>query len=193
MKIDAVNFGPAGYGQVVPAPRRVPYTSSGPTSVIQASKLIDPDPMVPFPWDLPPRNSTIVYQPNSIVAPAAATQTQILQYQVPSGHYFALKARMNAFDGQSWVRGSGDIIWTTDVDTPIGITSPQGEPIQGLQAEAFNVGSFDHGPVPWWGRKVFTPLEIIRVKVLTTNAINPGAPNYFTSILIGWIWPDDRL
>lgn len=174
---------------VPPPPRRAPYVASGPTSVVEATKLIDPD-LVPFPWDLPPRNSTVVYQPASIAAPAAATTTQIVQYQVPDGHFFVLKARMNAFDGQSWVRGSGDILWTTDVDTPIGITAPQGEPIQGLQSEAFNVGSFDHGPVPWMGRKVFQPLNIIRVKVLTTNAIAAGAPNYFTSILIGWIWPD---
>lgn len=181
-----------------PRPRQVPYLASGPTSVVEATKLVDLDPMVPFPWDLPPENSTPIYQPGTIPAPLAATQTVVTSYLVPDGHLFVLKSRLNWFEGAnspgpSFIRGSGDITWTTDVNTPIGITAPQGEPIQGLQSETFNVGSPEFGPVQWWGRKVFMPLDIIRVKVTTTAAINPGAPNYFTSILVGWIWPLPRL
>lgn len=171
--------------------RRAPYQASGPAEVFAATPLIDPD-VVPFPWDLPPENSTHVYQPGSVDAPAPATPTVVTQFQVPDGHWFVLKARMNAFDGQTWVRGSGDIVWTTDVNSPVGLVSPQGIPVQGLQAEAFNVGSFEVGPVYWYGRKVFAPNDIIRVKVTTTAVIMQGSPNTFTSILIGWIWPIEK-
>lgn len=175
------------------SPRLVnPYVVTGPDQMAEATADLMDESWVPFPWDLPPKNSHHVYRAgipplSSIVMPAFATPTVVCQYQVPDGYQFVLRARMNATNAV-FAEGSGDLIWTTDVNTPLGTTAPQGNAIHGLEGERFSVGSFAHGPVRWWGRTIYKANDIIRVKVLN-SAVAPGAPSYLTSILVGWIWP----
>jgi len=167
-----------------------PMLLSGP-SAVRAARRVRNRPEVPFPWDLAPSNSKPVYQAASIAAPAVATQAIVVQYSVPDGFQFAFKARLNFFSGGGLVIGAGSATWTTDVNTPLGATIAQGWPVEGMQAETWPVGSLVAGPWPVLWYLVFQPLDIVRVKVLTTADIMPGAPNYFISALMGWIWPVD--
>lgn len=171
-----------------------PRFLSGATAVRAAQSLRPPKRSkvpVPFPWDLPPENSKMIYQQGVIASPAqGVTPAVVVSYQVPDGFYFTLRGRINVFTGVT-VEGSGDVAWTTDVDTPVGITSPQGYPLQGMADEPFQVGSLTGSPFPIIGRLVFEPNDIIRVKVLNTS-VGVGAPNYFISVLMGWLWPLER-
>lgn len=172
-----------------------PFMTAGPLSIRGANAMRKPrrfyEP-VPFPWSLPDRDSKPVQAFGSIVAPATATLTTVVQYQVPDGFQFVLTDRVNDYNGAGFSTGSGgpgsgDILWSTTVDNPA-TSTPQGYSVEFMSNETFPVGSFT---IPWpvRGYLVFDPNHIIRVNVLTTAAITPGAPNYFTSILMGWIYP----
>lgn len=168
-----------------------PALMSGPNAVRAASSLRPPRAAaqpVPFPWDLPPKNSKPVYEVASLASPAqGATPSLILEYQVPDGFQFVLRGRINAFTG-ALVAGSGDALWTTDVNVTPGIATPQGYPIEGFAGEKIGVGSFTEGPFPVYGCLIFDPNDIVRVKVANIG-VAVGAPNFFNSALMGWIWP----
>lgn len=167
------------------------HLTSGADAVRAANRLktpTAPSPPVPFPWDLPPKNSKPVCKSFSIVAPAVATPTVVVQYTVPDGFQFVLTDRVNAYAGSAFIQGSGYARWTTDVNVTPGIVTPQGFPVEGMAGETFACGSLEF-PWPVRGYLVFEPLDVIRVKVTTTAPITAGSPNFFTSVLLGWIWP----
>ncbi len=170
-----------------------PLLMTGPQAVRAANSLRrppQPNQPVPFPWDLAPKDSRPVCQSGSVASPAQAAQVVVVQYQVPDGFQFALKGRINAYTG-TMVIGSGDALWTTDVNKQLNLTTPQGWTVEGLQAESFGVGSLTEGPFPVEGFLVFDPNDIVRVKATNVN-VDAGAPNYFISVLMGWIWPTGK-
>jgi len=166
---------------------------TGPQAVRAATSL-RPSPApaqpVPFPWDLAPKDSKPVCASGSILSPAQGATVTVCQYQVPDGFQFALKGRINVFTG-TLILGSGDALWTTDVNRTPGVTTPQGWPIEGMSGETFGVGSLTEGPFPVYGYLVFDPNDIIRVRA-TNVSVDTSAPNFFISVLMGWIWPTKR-
>lgn len=151
----------------------------------------------PYTHSYPPPQAVRVHPEGIIPAPAVATQTQVLQYQVPDGFQFAFTSLIALYSGAGFVLGSTDITWVLDVNTPIVApagSSGQGYPIQGMSpsnipkgALSFNEQSIYSAwdlPMP----EVLSPLDILRSKVTTTISIPVGAPNFFISIFLGWMW-----
>lgn len=145
----------------------------------------------PYFWEAPRVNTQYVQKVVSIPAPATATLTEVLEVQVPSGFCFVLRAIMHTFasgigGAPVWVEGSGDILWTVDVQDPIGSVPIAGFGLPDLTNMAESRGSTMFGPWPVEGYTVFDPYYVIRYKVITTAAIAPGSPNFITCGLFGW-------
>lgn len=138
----------------------------------------------------PPKSGIDIYVSGSVAAPAPTVLTLLLSYQVPSGHQFALTGVMWVFDPQGgWVPGSGDIMWTLDVNNPLSPSSLAiaGRYLQGFGSEMMPIGSYDK---PFWFSlpRIFAPSDLIQLKVLTTIAIAQNSGN-FNSRFIGYLWP----
>jgi len=146
----------------------------------------------PYDWIYPPENSIRVRQSASIAAPANATQTVVLSYTVPTGYRFCMTHIVQVFTGSGFVAGSGSITWVLDVNVQIGLTTPLGNVVQGFASEVVPLGSFSYGPWPLLRPELFDENDVVRHKVTTTAAITPGAPNYFTSMFLGWLLPAVR-
>lgn len=149
------------------------------------------DNSVPYFWDKPRVNSEHVQRVNSIVAPANATLTEVTSVVVPSGFRFVLRSILHMFssgiDGAPiFVEGSSSILWTVDVDVPIGAVGLSGYGLPDLSNMKQTRGSLVNGPWRVEGYNVFNPYQIVRYKVITTAAIAPGDPNYITCGLFGW-------
>ena len=145
--------------------------------------------VLPF-WLFPKSNTQFVQKMASIPAPAAATPTQVLLLSVPPGFRFILRGIRQEFNtgtggGPVWVAGSGDILWTIDVDLPIGVPAISGFALADLANMAEARGSAI-APWPVEGYNVFDEYMDIRYKVTTTANIPAGAPNYITCGLFGW-------
>ena len=166
----------------------VPEVAAVATMLPRDPRLADP---VFGPSLSPSRDAIDIYVSASVAAPAPTTLTVLLAYQVPSGHQFALTGVMWNFEGPpgGFVPGSGDIIWTLDVNNPLtpSALAIAGRYIQGFGAELAPIGSYEK---PWWFSRprVFAPSDPIQLKVLTTVAIAQNSGN-FNSRFIGYLWP----
>lgn len=146
----------------------------------------------PYPWTFPSPDSTRVHQVGVVAAPAAATQTLVAQYNVPSGYQFCLQYLTALYIGAGFTPGSGDITWVLDVNTPLGVATTQGYQVNGFQNSLIPYGGYQGGLfAPWQLSKpeILGPLDQLRSKITTTVNITPGAPNFFISIFDGLLWP----
>lgn len=143
----------------------------------------------PYFWREPGPNTQYVQRVASIPTPAAATQTEVLTLLVPAGFKFILNAiRQNFYTSNApspFVEGSGDILWTIDVDNPIGSTAISSFGLPDFTNMADERGS-KLGPWPIDGYTVFDEYQTLRCKVTTTAAIPVGAPNFIVCGLFGW-------
>lgn len=165
----------------------VPEISTVASMLPRDMRLADP---VCGPSLSPSKNSIDIYVSSSVAAPVPTVLTVLLSYQVPSGHQFALTGVMWTFDPfGGFVPGSGDIIWTLDVNNPLtpSALAIAGRYVQGFGAELAPIGSYEK---PWWFSRprVFAPSDLIQLKGLTTVAIAQNSGN-FNSRLIGYLWP----
>jgi len=142
----------------------------------------------PYPWLFPPPGSIRVRASASIAAPVSGTQAQVLLYTVPSGFNFVLTRVVQLYTGASFVPGSGDIVWSLDKNVAVGSPLVLGNPIQGFASEVVPLGSSEF---PWTldMPEILVANDQLRSKVLTTVNIPAGAPNYFTSMVMGWLAP----
>jgi len=147
----------------------------------------------PFPWAFPPPGATRVTagadSSGTLLIPAVATPTQGLLYTVDEGYQFALQAivvtYMNGGQLGQWTPGAAT--WSLTLNQPVGVTTFQGSPIQGLSAVDVPLGTLQ---IPWplECAELFQPNDSIRA-VFTNVSLVPGSPNYFKTILLGWKWP----
>jgi hypothetical protein len=150
----------------------------------------------PYPWIFPQQSAVRVHVEGVLAAPVAATQTQLISYQVPNGYQMAFEGVVLLYNGAGYVIGSTDITWVLDINTPLGGGVVQGYPVQGFSASNIpkggigGVGSGVFAPYPLLQPEILGPLDTLRAKVTTTVTIPAGAPNFFISIFEGWIWPD---
>jgi hypothetical protein len=166
----------------------VPEVSAVASMLPRDPRLRDP---VCGPSLSPSQNAIDIYVSNSLLAPAPTVLTVLLSYQVPSGHQFALTGVMWNFEGPpgGFVPGSGDIIWTLDVNNPLtpSALAIAGRYIQGFGSELAPIGSYEK---PWWFSRprIFAPSDLIQLKGLTTLNIAQNSGN-FNSRFIGYLWP----
>ena len=154
----------------------------------------------PYTHVFPPPQAVRVEPEGELAAPAVGVQTVVLQYQVPDGFQFAFTGLIAVYTGSGFVLGSQDITWVLDVNTPIATPAGgagQGYPIQGMSPSFLPKGGLSPGPsgifsifAPWPipMPEILGPLDILRSKVTTTAAITPGAPNFFVTVFLGWMW-----
>ena len=176
-----------------------PRIVTGPEAVKAAANLAatqDRRDQWPYPWNFPSPGASRVFRVGSVVAPATATQTEVLVYRVPQGYRFWLCALLQTYVGAGWIAGSGDILWTLDKNRPVGVAPLQGEVIQGFGNIGIGLGSMLNGCVtylcPLAMPELLAPTDELRSKVITTAAIPVGGTNYFHSIFSGWLEPETK-
>lgn len=144
----------------------------------------------PYWWLQPRANTQSVPRIASIATPAVATSTLITSVSVPPGFNFILRGVIHGFSpavgGVVWVPGDGSLLFTVDVDVPVGANSVSGYGLPDLVSMAEPRGSLELGPFPLDGYNVFGPYQVIRYKVTTTAAIPVAGGNFVFAGLIGW-------
>jgi hypothetical protein len=164
----------------------------GANAMMGKGGLQQDSPVLPF-WLFPRANAELVQRVASIPTPAAATLTQVLQLAVPPGFRFILRGIRQSFQTGTggapvWVEGSGDIVWTLDVNSPIMPGASLGFSGYALPDMGAMTDARGSSIAPWPvdGYNVFEPEQVLRYKVLTTVNIPAGVPNYITCGLFGW-------
>ena len=149
----------------------------------------------PYPWDVPPPGHIPRFISGSVVAPAYGPQNQVelLNYTVPPGMYFVIKAVMIRYDGTNFTPGSGDVVFQMDLDNPntlgAGGNFSMGRAIPDWGQFLFNIGSFDFGPVHIWGAPILYSNERLGIKGYTVaNVGTLTADTRFSAIVDGWEW-----
>jgi hypothetical protein len=149
----------------------------------------------PYPWDTPPPGHVPRHIQSSVVAPAygQANQVEILNFQVPAGMFFVIKAMLIRYDGTNFVPGSGDVVFTVDLNNPqtLGQTGNfgMGRAIPDYGQYLFNLGSFDFGPAIIWGSPVLLPNERLGIKGYTVANVGTGTRDTrFSAQVMGWEW-----
>ena len=143
----------------------------------------------PYRHLFPADPDLIVNQLLDIPAPAQDGLLHIiLQYRVPS--HFRLWLDAILFDGPVGFN-PGDGFFTLDENAQIAASS-QASKVQGLINLPVTLGSINSGTV--WHFEMpydFAPLTVLRCKVMNANIV-PGAPNFFTAGLFGFLVPLGR-
>jgi hypothetical protein len=147
----------------------------------------------PYDWVFPPPDSQRVHAEASIAISALTpgTEAQVLSYQVQGNYRFMLNGLVQLYVGQSaFVPGDGNISWALDVNIPVGITSPQGYPVQGFTPSGIPKGAYFSGvyaPYPLAPKpEVIGPNDTLRSKVTITAQITTGR---IIAIFDGWLLP----
>ena len=146
----------------------------------------------PYEHIFPPSNAipvnAITQTPVAIAAPA--TVTEVLKYTVESGMRFIMTGIIeNAYQGNAVTFTPGDGFWTVDKNTPVGISSTQKMPVQGLVNTPVPLGSFLFGVIWQFKRPYeFEALDVVRSKFVNVNLAS-GAPNYLMSAFLGYLLP----
>ena len=122
-------------------------------------------------------------------APLVANQIVVGSYAVPSGYQFCLSHIVLAYNGGAFT--PGDINWSLDKNTPLGLSALQASVVQGFALVQIPLGSISpqYSEFPLVRNEMFGPEDVIRAKVWVSVNINSG---FFTAILKGWIWPAVR-
>lgn len=175
---------------------RIPITLQGPDSIAAAQALREDRArrsQWPFPWSFPPPGATRVTAgadtSGTLIVPVAGVATQGLAYTVDEGFQFALQAivieYLNAGAPGLW--NPGDTLWSLTLNQPVGVTTFQGSPVQGLTNVDVPLGTLQ---IPWplECAELFQPNDCIR-SVFTNVAMGDSVPNYLKTLLLGWKWP----
>lgn len=156
---------------------------------LQAEKQ-DSDNAWPYFWKQERAFTQGVPRVAFVPTPAVGVVTLVTSVQVPAGFNFILEGFTHGFSpasgGVVWIPGSGDILWTVDVDVPIGATAVSGYGLPDMTAMDGPRGSLEQGPFMLPGYNVFGPYQVVRYKVVTTAAIPVAGGNFIFAGLIGW-------
>jgi hypothetical protein len=179
-----------------------PQILSGPEAV-KAARVLERHKKAqqqwPFPWFAPPPNSRHVFAPGAIAAPANATETEIVSYQVQNNFAFALSDILLDASVGTWVPGSVDgsgnplVSFSVTVNLPVGGSAAQGVAFKDFGQVVTPLGSFANGPWPVHPGElsILHSRDILRATVTTQAPIPSGAPNFIYAIFVGWTWPEN--
>jgi hypothetical protein len=177
------------------SPQRLgPRIVTGPEAVKAAAAMAatqDRRDQWPYPWSFPAPNAKRVFRVGSLLAPAPATETEVLLYRVPQGYRFWLDEIVQVYLGAGFIPGTGDILWTLDKNRPVGVATLQGEIIQGFGGLGIPLGALAY-PWPLRMPELLGPTDELRSKITVTAAIGAGGTNWFHSIFSGWLEPETK-
>jgi hypothetical protein len=141
-----------------------------------------------YPWVTPPQAATQISRRGTIAAPAYGVQALITSFQVPQAMEAVITHIICKFDGSGFVQASGAVIWTIDINRPLGAAS-QGYNPPDFGSIITQLGDFLTFPFPVPGGIRLSERDTIRFKVTTANPVGIGAPNYITAMALGWYYP----
>ena len=178
-----------------PAPKLRRMVSG--TEAIRAAELLrkleDRRALWPYDWIYPPPDSQRVHQEFvlQVSAITPGTQIQIGAYQVQNNYRFMFTGLVQLYIGQSaFTPGDGNVVWALDINIPVGVTSPQGHPVQGFSPSGVPKGAYISGvfsPYPLTPKpELLAPLDTLRSKVTITGNITTGS---FVTIFEGYLLP----
>lgn len=153
-----------------------------------------------YPHVVPPPTGEQVYVENSAAALDNAADLECLVYQVPEGYWFRMTGLIATYAGVTFADGTGQTVWTLDVDTPTNVGGFLGSPVlpSGYVVAGWNnflchKGSFDFGPFAIPGPMLFHGLETIRLKCITAAPFpESGSGVVFNSVFQGYLWAAER-
>jgi hypothetical protein len=143
----------------------------------------------PYVHVFPPPGAKPVHQITltPVAVPAAGATVVVLAYQVPSGFKFIMEVILQTYTPGAFV--PGDVLWTVDLNAPVGIADIQGAVIQGLTRVPIPLGSWIYGTQWKFARAYeFEPLSLLQSKARNVN-LPAGAPNYLISGFFGYLIP----
>jgi len=152
----------------------------------------------PYPWVMMPPGGISFFQPGSLPAPAfgIANQVELVSYTVQDGWEGSLQDVLVEYDdngADTFIQGSGDIIWTIDIDWPLGNPLGTSRFLPNYAQIKTQLGSWDDGPWPVRGGWRMKSGETYRVKAYTVANVATGNPNFVHGALLGWVWPMARM
>lgn len=145
----------------------------------------------PYPWEQMPQEGRPFHQRNSIEVPAPGVQGLITAYQIPLGFTAVVKGLLFYYSndsGSQFTQGSGNILYSLDVDKPLGASPIVGWPVPDYTNVATDLGSPQQG---FWKipGAIIIQTGTIRAKGTAVSTVNTGPGAYFTAAIIGWIHP----
>ncbi len=140
----------------------------------------------PIPWQAEP-----VTRIGSLVAPAFGPLNQgvILTYTTPQNFFSLIHGIVLGFSGPGSAPLPGDLIFTVDIDRPLGVTI-SGYPEKDYGSVQRPLGNFTQGwiwPVEWRHRNG----ETLRIKGQTVANVTVGPGNFLEAAILGWQWPNE--
>lgn len=173
-----------------------------PVSEMQAASALRARAHAPYWYDEMPPSGVPFFVVNngnspsgptaSIASPAygANNQTVLCSYQCPSNFVAVVKGILTSFDGSGFIQGSGNIIWTLDVDQPLpAVAGTAGYSFDGYGNLLTTMGNYANGLWRLYPGLRFVDQEIVRLKIQTVAVVGVGAPNFVTGMMAGWIVP----
>jgi hypothetical protein len=123
-----------------------------------------------------------------------ANQGLILEYKTPQNYYSLIYGIVLGFIGAPPGPAPlpGDIVFTVDVDIPLGGTRDIGYLEKDFSQVPFSLGNLTLGPL-WPVEFRHTNGEILRIKGYTTAHIQTGPTTSLVAAIRGWQWPYGRL
>lgn len=139
-----------------------------------------------------PDNAVPFFTTGSFAAPAwgLANQIVLCTYQCPIGWEGLLTDVMNLYTGSdTFVEGSGDIVWTIDIDFPLAAALGTGRALPGYNAITRGLGDLSE---PWPIRRGWRMKsgETYRYKARTVQNVQVGSPAFVHGSLQGIVWPE---
>jgi hypothetical protein len=143
----------------------------------------------PYPWEFRAEDGRGYCVRGSVAAPAfgAVNQVLIAEYEVPAGFIGVLRHLWCQYVGTGYVEGSGNVVFTVDINTRLGVTT-EGYLLPYFGTIAGQLGS-NVTPFPLDGGWMLDEGDVVRLKGYTVGTVSVGAPNYVLGGLMGWIWP----
>lgn len=163
----------------------------GPAVVQDRSRALATDRAAawPYPWSFPPQDEVPFNPTGSIAAPAYGSQVVVAEYQVPQGYEGALWQTYMGFVGAGYVLGSGDIVWTIDINSPLGVSALTAYTLPDLANIVVPFGSPIEGPFKFAAPYLLREGDTVRLKATSVANISTGAPNFMVGYIGGWTWP----
>ena len=164
---------------------------TGPQASIATAELVkeqESRSLWPFDWVYPPKNAKRRMPQGSVVIPAAGTST-ILAFTVPTNFSFVLQWVLLPPPATAFVPGSGDLLWSINVDTPSSGAVPlSSSPLADWNNMVIPLGSVSPTFAPCYLPKaeIFQSGQVIRANV-TNVAYGSLVP--ICAMFGGWTVP----
>ena len=135
-----------------------------------------------------PRIAEPVFEIGAQLVPAYGLANQIVlcTHTVPTNYDCLITGIVLGYQGGAPVPLPGDILYTVDVDRPLGLLTA-GYDVKDYGNVPIQVGSLLFQPWPVEFRHASG--EILRVKGTSIANVGVGAPNFLLAALVGFEWP----